>query len=128
MTREVAHFQMFEAALETIQPNFPPGILQSDPRHSNTYFNMSDGKEVRGPWNEGKSPQFAEDWQYIDKPLEHVRETDGLLAREPEGTVRTEKEVQKLNKSLSKERSKEINSANKPVEGEIQWSEYQPAV
>jgi Mn-containing catalase len=35
MTREVAHFQMFEAALDTIQPNFPPGILQSDPKHSN---------------------------------------------------------------------------------------------
>ncbi len=41
MTREVAHFQMFEAALNTAQPNFPPGILQADPRYSNTYFNMS---------------------------------------------------------------------------------------
>ncbi len=28
MTREVSHFQMFSAALETIQPNFPPGVLQ----------------------------------------------------------------------------------------------------
>src|SRR3954464_10010678 len=37
MTREVAHFQQFEAALDSIQPNFPPGILQSDPKHSNTY-------------------------------------------------------------------------------------------
>lgn len=34
MTREVAHFQQFEAALDTIQPNFPPGVLQSDPRYS----------------------------------------------------------------------------------------------
>src|SRR5687768_8292816 len=25
MTREVAHFQMFSAALQDIQPNFPPG-------------------------------------------------------------------------------------------------------
>src|SRR3954467_13082331 len=39
MTREVAHYQMFEAALETIQPNFPPGVLQADPRYSSLYFN-----------------------------------------------------------------------------------------
>src|ERR1700759_797498 len=49
MTREVAHFQMFEAALATIQPNFPPGILQSDPRYSNLYFNMSSGNDYTGP-------------------------------------------------------------------------------
>jgi Mn-containing catalase len=29
MTREVAHFQMFEAALETIQPNFPPAFCKA---------------------------------------------------------------------------------------------------
>src|SRR3954462_1584824 len=62
MTREVAHYQMFEAALNTIQPNFPPGILQSDPRHSNTYYNMSNGSEIRGPWNDGKSTQLGETW------------------------------------------------------------------
>src|SRR5690606_21423568 len=60
MTREVAHCQMFEAALQSIQPNFPPGVLQSDPRYSNTYFNMSNGTEVRGPWNEGISPELGE--------------------------------------------------------------------
>ena len=26
MTREIAHFQMFTAALNDIQPNFPPGV------------------------------------------------------------------------------------------------------
>ena len=31
MTREVTHFQQFEAALETIQPNFPPGIRICNP-------------------------------------------------------------------------------------------------
>lgn len=59
MTREVAHFQMFEAALDSIQPNFPPGVLQSDPRYSNLYFNMSNGSAVRGPWNEGESSQLG---------------------------------------------------------------------
>ena len=55
MTREVAHFQQFEAALETIKPNFPPGVLQSDPRYSNLYYNTSRGEDARGPWNEGES-------------------------------------------------------------------------
>ncbi len=32
MTIEVVHFQMFQAALDSIQLSFPPGILQSDPR------------------------------------------------------------------------------------------------
>ncbi len=55
LTREVAHFQQFEAALDTIQPNFPPGVLQSDPRYSNIYSNHSVGDDARGPWNEGRS-------------------------------------------------------------------------
>lgn len=111
MTREVAHFQMFEAALNTIQPNFPPGVLQSDPRHSNTYYNMSNGMDVRGPWNEGKSTQLGESWQYIEDPIQRVRETDGLLNLKPTGTDRSEELVDKMNKKLSKERSTEIKSA-----------------
>src|SRR3954471_24787421 len=83
MTREVAHFQMFEAALATIKSNFPPGVLQSDPRHSNTYYNMSNGSAVRGPWNDGKSTQLGETWQYIDDPVQHVMETHGLDTQKP---------------------------------------------
>jgi Mn-containing catalase len=79
MTREVAHFQMFQAALDSIQPNFPPGILQSDPKYSNKYFNMSKGEDFKGAWNEGKSPELGEEWQFIDDPLQHVVETNGLL-------------------------------------------------
>ncbi|HEY0029878.1 MAG TPA: manganese catalase family protein [Bacteroidia bacterium] len=122
MTREVAHFQMFEAALNSIQPNFPPGILESDPKHSNTYFNMSNGQEVRGPWNQGVSPEFKEEWQYISNPLAHVRETNGLVDRVAEGTKRTEKSVQKHNEILSKERADLINYAT--PEGTIQWNDY----
>lgn len=122
MTREVAHFQMFEAALETIQPNFPPGVLQADPRHSNTYFNMSSGAEARGPWNEGTSTKLGETWQFIEDPIAHVEATNGLVDRQISGTNRTDALVQKLNEDLSKERSEEINSA--VPEGENQWSEY----
>jgi Mn-containing catalase len=124
MTREVAHFQMFEAALDSIPANFPPGILQSDPRHSNKYFNLSNGEEVRGPWNEGQSPEFLEEWKYIDDPIQHVHETNGLLDEVAEGTDRTEKSVQKLNKALSSERKAEIDEATSPVENVLTWSTY----
>lgn len=122
MTREVAHFQQFEAALSTIQPNFPPAVLQSDPKYSNLYFNMSSGQEARGPWNEGPSSQLGETWQYIEDPLQHVPATNGLTNVKPEGTKRTEKTVEKANKALSKERSTEVKSAT--PEKDIQWSTY----
>lgn len=122
MTREVAHFQMFEAALETIQPNFPPGVLQADPRHSNTYFNMSSGSEFRGPWNDGVSTKLGETWQFIEDPIAHVEATQGLVDQEIKGTDRTDALVAKLNKDLSEERSTEVKTAT-PT-GENQWSVY----
>jgi Mn-containing catalase len=124
MTREVAHFQMFEAALESIPANFPPGILQSDPRHSNSYFNLSNDDEYRGPWNEGQSPQFQEEWKYIDDPIQHVHDTMGLLDEIAEGTSRTEKAIQKINKSLSAERKSEVDEASGPDDRILSWSTY----
>lgn len=97
MTKEVAHFQMFQAALNTIQPNFPPGILQSDPKFSNKYFNMSKGEDFKGGWNEGKSTELGEEWQFISDPHQHVIETDGLLNENSKGTKRTEESVQSTN-------------------------------
>ncbi|HYC27744.1 MAG TPA: manganese catalase family protein, partial [Chitinophagaceae bacterium] len=121
MTREVAHFQMFEAALATIQPNFPPGVLQSDPRYSNLYFNMSSGNDFRGPWNQGKSTQLGETFQFINDPIKHVMETNNLLDQKAKGTDRTEEEVQQLNDRLSLKRSDEITSAC--LIGEQQWND-----
>jgi Mn-containing catalase len=126
MTREVAHYQMFEAALGTIQPNFPPGILQSDPKHSNTYFNLSEGGKAKGPWNKGTSTQLKEEWQFIDNPNEYVIETNGLLDRKPNGTKRTEKTVEEHNQQLAKERSTEIKKAL-PEQGAAQWSTFPEA-
>lgn len=122
MTREVAHYQMFEAALNTIQPNFPPGVLQTDPKYSNTYFNMSSGPTVRGPWNEGLSSQLGEEWQYVENPLQTVIETEGLTKVEPTGTERTEATVKAADKALGKLRSEEIKSAL--PKGATQWSDY----
>ncbi|PVY43707.1 manganese catalase family protein [Pontibacter virosus] len=122
MTREVAHFQMFEAALETIQPNFPPGVLQGDPRYSNNYFNMSNGPDVKGPWNEGKSPGLGETWQYVEEPFRHVVETNGMIDHKTNGTDRTMKSVDKMDKALSQERSKKVKAA--VPKGENQWCKY----
>jgi Mn-containing catalase len=122
MTREIAHFQMFDAALQTIAPNFPPGVLQGDPRFSNTYFNMSNGQDIRGPWNDGVSSELNEVWQYIDDPIEHVRSTKGLMDQPIQGTDRTESLIDEMNKQLSKERSDEVTRAT-PME-EKQWSTY----
>ena len=124
MTREVAHFQMFGAALEAIQPNFPPGVRQGDPRYTHLYFNMSNGASARGPWNEGQGPwRPGESWVYVDDPVQHVIETQGMTKGHPAGgSSLTEKEVQRLNKELSGVRSTEVKSA--VPKGENQWSAY----
>ncbi|MBL7914961.1 MAG: manganese catalase family protein [Bacteroidia bacterium] len=124
MTREVTHFQMFQAALHSLQPNFPPGILQSDPRFSNKYFNMSRGEDYTGPWNEGKTSEMGEEWQYIDDPHQHVLATNGLLEEKIKGTERNENTVQAGNKALSADRKATIDEATQPVDGILSWSEY----
>lgn len=124
MTREIAHFQMFQAALDSIEPNFPMGILHGDPRYSNLYFNFSNGNDYRGPWNEGKSTEYGETYQYIDDPIKYVMETDALLNQKAEGTDRTEESVQKLNKKMSKMRSEEVNSASPTTN--MQWNTNMP--
>lgn len=122
MTREVTHFQQFEAALDTLMPNFPPGILQTDPRYSNLYFNMSKGNDARGPWNEGRSTQLKEEWQYIDDAQDFVVSSNGMIDVEPEGTERTEKSVREKDKELSKEKSRMVKSAN--PEKDQQWCQF----
>ena len=121
MTREVAHYQMFEAALASIQPNFPPGTLQADPRYSNLYFNMSSGNDFRGPWNQGSSSQLNEPFQFIEDPIRHVMESNGLLTQQPQGADRTEDEVQNVNEKLGAKRSEEVTSACPVVD--MQWND-----
>ena len=123
MTREIAHFQMFGAALDTIQPNFPMGILQGDPRHTHTYFNLSNGADARGPWNEGQGPWGAgENWEYIRDPHKHVIDTMGEINHRPTGSKMTEAEVETKNTELSKARSTEVKSKTSTVP--TQWSSY----
>jgi Mn-containing catalase len=123
MTREVSHFQMFSAALEEIQPNFPPGILQGDARFSHTYFNMSQGESARGPWNQGTGPwEDGGSWEYVEKPLAHVRETQGLSDQASPDNGPSPKELRKMEEALAKERSTLVKKAMPP--GAAQWSTY----
>lgn len=121
MTREVAHYQMFEAALEDIKPNFPPGVLQGDPRYSNKYFNLSNGEDIRGPWNEGKTTQTGESWEYISNPIEHVKKSKGMTEGHEVSSSALE-EMEKKNKELSKKKVAEIKKAM--PNDEMQWSKY----
>ena len=121
MTREVAHYKMFEAALDTIKPNFPPAVLQADPRFTQQYFNLSQGDGFRGPWNEGEMPGMGKEWEFIADPIAHVKETEGLtvLADDMEEELAAADE---LNKDLSEIRSDEVTSSE--PEGVAQWSDY----
>ena len=123
MTREIAHFQQFTAALETIEPNFPPGIMQGDLRFTHTFYNMSNGEDARGPWNKGKGPwEKGEQWEYVEDPTTQVVETGGQKEKEIEGHQRDPKTVKKMEEALGDQRSKEMTA---PVpKGELAWSTY----
>lgn len=76
MSREIAHQMSFEKALHAIQPNFPQGKLPGDPELNHTYFNLSQGGEMRGAWNEGQ------DWVYVEEPQPAVDGGDGTASVE----------------------------------------------
>ncbi|MBR6750381.1 MAG: manganese catalase family protein [Bacteroidaceae bacterium] len=120
MTREVTHFQQFQAALESIEPHFPPGVFETNPKYSNLYFNMSKGEDYRGSWNEGKSCRLNEEWQYIENPCEYTRQTNGMRDIKPQGTKRTEKGVRERDKKLAKQRCNEVLSAT--PERDLSWN------
>jgi Mn-containing catalase len=121
MTREVAHYKMFEAALNSIENNFPPGVLAADPRYTQQAFNLSNGTSVRGPWNEGEMPGMGKQWEYIEDPITYVRETQGLEVQD-KGLDKQLKETEKLDKQMSELKSGEAKAAD--PKGVAQWSTY----
>jgi Mn-containing catalase len=122
MTREVTHYKMFEAALESIQPNFPPGVLAADPRYVQQVFNMSNTNSVRGPWNEGEISGMGKNWEYIEDPIAYVKETGGLSTN-TKGMEKQLAEAEKLNKQMSNEKSAEVKNAE--PKGVAQWNAYE---
>ena len=123
MTREIAHMQMFTAAVDSIKENFPPGVLQGDPRFTHMYFNMSDGASARGPWNQGQGPWGSgEEWIYCEDPEDTVRESKGLVELPIKGSKHSEDEVRRKNAEMSNSRSQEIERVTSA--GENAWSRY----
>jgi Mn-containing catalase len=120
MTREITHFQQFSAALATIEPNFPPGVMQGDLRFTHTYFNMSSGEEGRGPWNKGKGPwEKGEQWEYVEDPVAQVKETAGQANKEITGHERDPNAVQTVERELAVQRSGEVKAG--AADGEHAW-------
>ena len=122
MTREITHFQQFEAALDTIRPNFPPGVLREDNRFVNLHFNMSSGEDGLGPWNEGTTTRTGDEWRVVENPEEYVHDTRGLTETEPEGNARTQKELDDMSRKLSKTRSAEESAPT--ATSDICWHDY----
>ncbi|WP_183566021.1 manganese catalase family protein [Mucilaginibacter sp. SP1R1] len=120
MTREVTHYKMFEAALNSIQPNFPPGVLAADPRYLQNVYNLSDGT-IRGPWNEGEIKGMGKEFNYVEDPIAQVQETEGQT-KLPDDFSAEVKESEKLNKDMSKIKSAEVKNAE--PKGVAQWSAY----
>jgi Mn-containing catalase len=79
MTREVAHQKMFEAALASIEQNFPPGTLPGDEKLGHAYIadsgNFAESGENAGPTTEGFDlAQANSEWGFeLDtEPVKHA--------------------------------------------------------
>ena len=125
MTREIAHFQQFSAALGSIDPNFPPGVLQGDPRFTHTYYNMSHGEEERGDWNTGNGPwPPGEEWEYVEAPISQALKTEGQRKKRIVGHDRDPARLKQIEKTLAEVRGAEMEPG--APDGELVWSTYRP--
>ena len=72
MTREIAHQQMFEAALAALGDNFPPGKLPGDERAAHTYIHDSNGSDPKSSSGFALAQQWKGDWGFelVDDPVE----------------------------------------------------------
>ena len=74
MTREAAHQLSFEKALQSIRNNYPPGKLPPLPEYASTYYNMSEGDDIRGSWNSDRH------FDYVADPQPAVDGGDGSVS------------------------------------------------
>ncbi|WP_293798133.1 manganese catalase family protein [uncultured Pantoea sp.] len=91
MTREVAHQLSFEKALYSIHNNFPPGKLPPIEKYAHTYYNMSQGDDIRGSWNSDENFDYVADPQpavdggdgsaSVTLPSKQLSDLDTLAAR-----------------------------------------------
>ncbi|GAB3833362.1 hypothetical protein GCM10028895_52320 [Pontibacter rugosus] len=68
------------------------------------------------------NPRVKEEWLYVDDPLKHVIESNGMTEHGPRGTDITVERAENANMDLSQQRSGHIKSS--VPKGENQWSQY----
>lgn len=74
MTREIAHQKMFEAALDAIEPNFPPGNMPGIKRFEHAYFNDSTNGKTGQPAGFDLVTGHG-DWKFdMENPMEDSTE------------------------------------------------------
>ncbi len=81
MSREVAHQKMFEAALDSIESNFPPGTLPGDEKLNHDYFQVADGCGTEGASGNDEGFELAQhnsQWGFeLDQnPVAHASEQE----------------------------------------------------
>ncbi|MFI6430699.1 manganese catalase family protein [Rhodococcus oryzae] len=80
MTREIAHQKIFEAALDSIEGNFPPGSLDGDEKLGHAYI-AGDTGNGEGPSTEGfELAQQNSSWgfEFDSEPVKHASNQDIL--------------------------------------------------
>jgi Mn-containing catalase len=82
---------------------------------------MSNGADIRGPWNQGSGPWAEGEWTYVEDPIATVRQTEGLTEMR-ETAPYSDDEVETANKKLAKLRHTEVSQA--VPKGQNQWSDY----
>jgi Mn-containing catalase len=76
MTREIAHQKMFEAALQAIEPNFPPGNLPGNAEFAHVYFKDSKNGEAGDESPGVKLATSFTDWGFEVKSRSRGEEPD----------------------------------------------------
>lgn len=75
---------------------------------------MSKPASARGPWNEGEMPGMGKDFEYVDDPLDYVKEKSlEKTSKEMKDKLNT----QTMNEKLSKEKSAEVKKADAEHDG-----------
>jgi Mn-containing catalase len=76
MTREIAHQQMFEAALASLVGNFPPGRLPGNEQLGHVYVRDSDGTSPSESPGFELAQQYKGDWGFelVADPVERASE------------------------------------------------------
>jgi Mn-containing catalase len=85
------------------------------------YVNLSNGGNIRGPWNQGQGPWCeGEQWNYVEHPQQVTAQRAG--SAESQGSKMSVDDAQELDRRLSQERSQEVLSSL--PKGQNSWENF----